>query len=129
MIPLQYLALARKFWWAPVIALLVIALLLTRASNARHRAELSACKDKQAINLASIESLAIKLDEQSRAVEDLSAAGEAKQKEAMAALVKARQREKASQASVDALRRSAGLRRAENEPCVVSTILAGTKGL
>ena len=126
---MAFLPLLRRFWPAIPVAFFVVALLLTRSTNARHRAELAACNQKQEINVASIMSLTKAVDEQNAKVAAMSAAGAAKQKAAADALRAATERERASQVTADALRRSAGLRRAENAPCTVSDALAGARGL
>lgn len=126
---LELLALARRFWWAPVIAFLAIALLLTRSTNARHRAELAACEQKQAVNLASIETLTAAVEDQNAKVAEWAAAGEKRTEAATKALNQAAQRAKADQSTIDALRASATLRRSENAPCIISDVLAGTRGI
>ena len=129
MTPLILLNLAKRFWFAIPIALLVIALLLTRSTNARHRAELDACKQKQEINLNSITTLTKSVEEQNSKIIALSDAGVARQKVAQAALAAAMEREKASRVTVDALKRSATLKRPENAPCTISPTLSGAPGL
>ncbi|MDB5540900.1 MAG: hypothetical protein JWQ89_2627 [Devosia sp.] len=123
------LDLAKRFWWAPVIAGLMIALLLTRATNALHREQLATCNAKQAVNLSTIDGLLGNLADQNAKVDALADAGAAKQKAAKDALAGAIEREKAAQVTSDRLRASAAVIRAEGAPCVISDALAGARGL
>ena len=117
---MPYLEILRRVWWAPVIVLLVLALVMTRGTLSETKGQRDTARAQLDISNASIGVLKREIDRQMREQAELSRSDAERVRAGKQALAVAEAAGRVRQVAIDKLNASAAVARREDGGCQFS---------